>query len=281
MPFGGDHNDLPLFEMQSDMNRNLTVLMSSRSQGVPQFSFNPAKHCLLEEKIINYDDDLLYFTLNQDTTANGTEAVVSVGTESEHVDAPVTTVAPEMETLTLQVEMIQEPKETQGAPLLSLPEATNYQPTPPLVEEDTYQSVPCEMPAPETSLVLPPHLRLNATQGTVKASHIETQGAPNFLTSSDLACTCRRFDKPLLADGMSCKPPRALHFREHDEELVMLTVRMEDHLSRIATELAAISYTRGGRTQHAGDEASRQNEVSSREQHSTAFMSQLFGKCSQ
>merc|ERR1719453_2549417 len=39
MPFGDDKNDLPIIELQQEMNRDLKVLLSSETQIPPSFKF--------------------------------------------------------------------------------------------------------------------------------------------------------------------------------------------------------------------------------------------------
>merc|ERR1719174_3345162 len=41
MPFGDDPNDLPLHDMQSDLNKSLVCLMQKSAQVCPAFRYNP------------------------------------------------------------------------------------------------------------------------------------------------------------------------------------------------------------------------------------------------
>merc|ERR1719221_1467113 len=40
-PFGSDHNDLPIREMQVDFNRSLLQLLDPRAQKPPEYDFDP------------------------------------------------------------------------------------------------------------------------------------------------------------------------------------------------------------------------------------------------
>jgi len=44
MPFGDDKNDLPLHEMQQDMNNSLQALLANHAQKAPVFKFNKEQH---------------------------------------------------------------------------------------------------------------------------------------------------------------------------------------------------------------------------------------------
>eukprot|EP00927_Polykrikos_kofoidii_P062015 TRINITY_DN56840_c0_g1_i1.p1 TRINITY_DN56840_c0_g1~~TRINITY_DN56840_c0_g1_i1.p1 ORF type:complete len:657 (-),score=119.95 TRINITY_DN56840_c0_g1_i1:109-2079(-) len=59
MPFGDDRNDLPLFEMQMDMNRSLITLVDERAQKVPQFTFRLDQHGRLSKAVVNFDGELI------------------------------------------------------------------------------------------------------------------------------------------------------------------------------------------------------------------------------
>jgi len=49
MPFGDDNNDLPIAELQQEMNRDLKVLLCEESQHPPSFTFDPVMHEVLAE----------------------------------------------------------------------------------------------------------------------------------------------------------------------------------------------------------------------------------------
>eukprot|EP00929_Paragymnodinium_shiwhaense_P117851 TRINITY_DN8922_c0_g1_i1.p1 TRINITY_DN8922_c0_g1~~TRINITY_DN8922_c0_g1_i1.p1 ORF type:complete len:616 (-),score=98.25 TRINITY_DN8922_c0_g1_i1:454-2301(-) len=60
MPFGDDDNDLPLREMQEDMNRSLSMLMVDMAQEVPPFHFKEV-HRELMSFHIDFDTELVTF----------------------------------------------------------------------------------------------------------------------------------------------------------------------------------------------------------------------------
>merc|ERR1719247_1110255 len=57
MPFGDDPNDLPLHEMQTDLNKSLMSLMHPAAQNSPSFSYT-GSHDLLETTDCHLDEYL-------------------------------------------------------------------------------------------------------------------------------------------------------------------------------------------------------------------------------
>lgn len=58
MPFGDDLNDLPLHEMQRDMNKSLMALLDKEAQEVPKFYYSGDQHDRLETLLIDFDSTL-------------------------------------------------------------------------------------------------------------------------------------------------------------------------------------------------------------------------------
>eukprot|EP00930_Biecheleria_cincta_P013131 TRINITY_DN11870_c0_g1_i5.p1 TRINITY_DN11870_c0_g1~~TRINITY_DN11870_c0_g1_i5.p1 ORF type:complete len:542 (+),score=78.55 TRINITY_DN11870_c0_g1_i5:139-1764(+) len=58
MPFGDDLNDLPLHEMQRDMNKSLMALLDKEAQEVPKFHYNGDQHDRLQTLLIDFDKTL-------------------------------------------------------------------------------------------------------------------------------------------------------------------------------------------------------------------------------
>lgn len=61
MPFGDDWNDLPLYEMQQDMNGSLRTLIHERAQRVPYFTFNREMHEPMHLRVVDFQKDLVDF----------------------------------------------------------------------------------------------------------------------------------------------------------------------------------------------------------------------------
>merc|ERR1719162_1993888 len=55
MPFGDDLNDLPIYEMQRDMNQSLLTLMNDVAQNVPGFEYSPEVDAMLTLSEIDFD----------------------------------------------------------------------------------------------------------------------------------------------------------------------------------------------------------------------------------
>lgn len=58
MPFGDDTNDLPLYQMQRDMNESLSRLIDDRAQQVPSFDNTRANDVRLSRTLVDFNDDL-------------------------------------------------------------------------------------------------------------------------------------------------------------------------------------------------------------------------------
>jgi len=54
-PFGDDANDLPIIEMQADMNASLLDLMSTQARHPPGFRYSPEKHGQLKKVLLGFD----------------------------------------------------------------------------------------------------------------------------------------------------------------------------------------------------------------------------------
>merc|ERR1712048_652373 len=59
MPFGDDLNDLPLYDMQRDMNGSLRTLIEERAQRVPTFDFIASEHEQLSLRVLDFDSDFV------------------------------------------------------------------------------------------------------------------------------------------------------------------------------------------------------------------------------
>merc|ERR1719361_2011339 len=62
-PYGDDANDLPLREMQTDLNQSLISLLHPLANKPPFYDFNPEKDCKVELK--NFDMDAYTLDLEQ------------------------------------------------------------------------------------------------------------------------------------------------------------------------------------------------------------------------
>lgn len=60
MPFGGDANDLPIHDMQRDMNRSLISLIDQRAQRVPKFTFNYSRHTQTITRDVDFDNEFCH-----------------------------------------------------------------------------------------------------------------------------------------------------------------------------------------------------------------------------
>jgi len=57
-PFGDDANDLPLLDMQSDLNSSLCALLAAPAMAPPDFDFNSAYHGELNIKVVDFNKRL-------------------------------------------------------------------------------------------------------------------------------------------------------------------------------------------------------------------------------
>jgi len=55
-PFGDDPNDLPMQDMQADLNASLKELLKNYASSAPEFDFNVAYHSLVHLSIVDYAD---------------------------------------------------------------------------------------------------------------------------------------------------------------------------------------------------------------------------------
>lgn len=97
MPFGDDCNDLPLQEMQGDMNKSLIALLDPEAQEVPAFDYNPEEHDQLRTNLIDFDrtlvppdplEDPLEETSHAKIKSPGRYSVVKGGTVSPTGSSP-------------------------------------------------------------------------------------------------------------------------------------------------------------------------------------------------
>lgn len=98
-PFGDDANDLPIYEMQTDLNSSLKELLNSHATKAPDYNFNYAYH----EKAITYEVNFL--TLSQ-----------SVGTELRRRDKNAHQKAEEQATKEGKIPKIAAPPAKAAAP---------------------------------------------------------------------------------------------------------------------------------------------------------------------
>merc|ERR1740121_2277687 len=59
MPFGDDANDLPILEMQRELNRSLMDLMRAEAQRPPAFKFSPHREKGLRAKSLKFETSLI------------------------------------------------------------------------------------------------------------------------------------------------------------------------------------------------------------------------------
>jgi len=224
MPFGGDANDLPLHFMQQDYNNSLRTLMDRRAQVVPLFAFSPERHGKMET--LDWDFADLMTSLGTADSWAPTAAA-----RSEHVPPNAVAAAPQSSP--------PPPQALAPVPVAPPPALTVHPPTAP----------PPAM-IPPVAAIHSPQVRqaLEVIHATIAGIEVgTTHGGPggqphggNGATSSCVGSGGGPIGGKFGQDK-EMESKRKMSVRDEDNELVRVSMRIEDHLARIEHELEAIA----------------------------------------
>eukprot|EP00927_Polykrikos_kofoidii_P063369 TRINITY_DN5818_c0_g1_i1.p1 TRINITY_DN5818_c0_g1~~TRINITY_DN5818_c0_g1_i1.p1 ORF type:complete len:620 (-),score=107.74 TRINITY_DN5818_c0_g1_i1:47-1681(-) len=314
MPYGGDLNDLPLIDMQLDMNRSLKTLVSLRAQRVPGFLYDAERHSKLEEKVVDFDGDLLYFKDKKSVDCCSDQAGEEKATGAQAIAVEAAELAAKPEALVTMEEKLQSDvqpphqavqakcqKETKQVAETKYQQVGSHEiyneKTVLLSEREPLRASPelndCDQDAPNEQLC---SLRMCSSHPVCQASASSASLASSTNDKIDRAQSRGQTHLDDLSkdvsymnvngsdsvDRVQLKAPKTMVIREQDEELVSLTTRMEEHLRQIANELQAISLKAVGQDPFQIAAVSRPLSDIARPSHvATPFLSSLFGKCTQ
>eukprot|EP00927_Polykrikos_kofoidii_P063370 TRINITY_DN5818_c0_g1_i2.p1 TRINITY_DN5818_c0_g1~~TRINITY_DN5818_c0_g1_i2.p1 ORF type:complete len:590 (-),score=102.88 TRINITY_DN5818_c0_g1_i2:47-1591(-) len=284
MPYGGDLNDLPLIDMQLDMNRSLKTLVSLRAQRVPGFLYDAERHSKLEEKVVDFDGDLLYFKDKKSVDCCSDQAGEEKATGAQAIAVEAAELAAKPEALVTMEEKLQSDVQPPHQAVQAKCQKETKQ-----VAETKYQQVGSHEIYNEKTVLLSERepLRASASSASLASStndKIDRAQSRGQTHLDDLSkdVSYMNVNGSDSVDRVQLKAPKTMVIREQDEELVSLTTRMEEHLRQIANELQAISLKAVGQDPFQIAAVSRPLSDIARPSHvATPFLSSLFGKCTQ
>jgi|EP00927_Polykrikos_kofoidii_P071867 putative membrane protein len=231
MPFGDDANDLPLHEMQVDMNRSLRILIHDLVQNVPCFEFDASFHEQLVCEIVDFEGDLIRKAYRASTVTPVFAESDGLGEQSI---TPTEMSASRSDSSRKQLSCVF-PRAPSESLVLSLEDslALASMHREPSVESRRNRKSRSKRIQPMVQL---PTRQLMTQQPVDERSSLSDATALSPVASFPVEPLCHGHDK-----RRSQSHEKIASNSHHDKEIAWLTGRLEDHLSRIASALEVLA----------------------------------------